>query len=95
MDSLFRRHRIAVFIRGDSAPGKRARRNLTPKWSWPGKRSTGSSISFEPNLGQAEEQVKFMARGPGYTLSLTRQGAVFSFHNPNLMWEGNHSFRSR
>jgi len=39
-------------------------------------------ISFEPNLGQAEERVKFMARGPGYRLSLTQQGAVFTFEQP-------------
>jgi len=39
-------------------------------------------ISFEPNEGQAQEPVKFMARGPGYTLSLTRQGLVFSFERP-------------
>jgi hypothetical protein len=39
----------------------------------------GASINFEPNLGQAEERVKFMARGPGYTLSLTQQGVVLSF----------------
>jgi len=42
----------------------------------------GASISFEPNLGQAEERVKFMARGPGYTLSLTQQGVVLSFQQP-------------
>jgi len=43
-----------------------------------------SSINFEPNLGQANEQVKFMARGPGYTLSLTQKGAVFTFEQPEF-----------
>ena len=36
-------------------------------------------ISFEPNQGQAQEQVRFTARGPGYTMSLTQQGLVLSF----------------
>src|SRR6478672_2580505 len=39
-------------------------------------------ISFEPNQGQAQEQVKFTARGPGYTMSLTHQGLVLSFERP-------------
>ena len=39
-------------------------------------------ISFEPNRGQAEEKVKFMARGPGYTLAVTDQGLVLSFEQP-------------
>jgi hypothetical protein len=53
----------------------------------------GSSISFEPNLGQADDQVKFMARGPGYTLSLTQHGAVFSFEQPEFH-AGAESFNS-
>lgn len=36
-------------------------------------------ISFEPNQGQADESVKFMARGAGYNLLLTAKNAVFSF----------------
>ena len=35
-------------------------------------------LSFEPNRGQTDEQVKFMARGAGYTLFLTPTEAVFS-----------------
>jgi hypothetical protein len=53
----------------------------------------GSSISFEPNLGQADDQVKFMARGPGYTLSLTQHGAAFSFEQPEFH-AGAESFNS-
>jgi hypothetical protein len=41
--------------------------------------SLGSPISFEPNQGQADDAVKFMARGPGYTLYLTHEGVRFSF----------------
>lgn len=32
-------------------------------------------LSFEPNQGQADSQVKFLARGAGYALYLTRSGA--------------------
>jgi hypothetical protein len=36
-------------------------------------------LSFEPNQGQADSRVKFLARGPRYTLFLTSDSAVFSF----------------
>jgi hypothetical protein len=35
-------------------------------------------LSFEPNHGQTDNQVKFIARGAGYTLFLTPNEAVFS-----------------
>ena len=35
-------------------------------------------LSFEANRGQTDNQVKFIARGEGYTLFLTPRGAVFS-----------------
>ena len=35
-------------------------------------------INFEPNVGQADEQVKFMARGQGYSLFLTGREAVLA-----------------
>ena len=35
-------------------------------------------ITFEPNVGQASPEAKFIARGHGYTLALTPDGAVFS-----------------
>ncbi len=39
-------------------------------------------LSFEPNHGQIDSQVKFFARGAGYTLFLTPTEAVFSLqHN--------------
>lgn len=33
-------------------------------------------LSFEPNLGQSERQVKFLSRGSGYKLFLTADEAV-------------------
>lgn len=35
-----------------------------------------ASLVFEPNLGQTDDQVRFLARGPDYTLFLTDQGVV-------------------
>ena len=35
-------------------------------------------LSFEPNRGQTDPRVQFLARGRGYTLFLTGQGAVLS-----------------
>ncbi len=32
-------------------------------------------LSFEANRGQTDPQVRFLSRGPGYTLFLTRTGA--------------------
>jgi hypothetical protein len=34
------------------------------------------TLSFEKNEGQADPRVKFLARGQGYSLSLTRDGAL-------------------
>jgi hypothetical protein len=36
-------------------------------------------ISFEPNLGQTDKRVKFMARGSGYDIFLTQSDALLSF----------------
>lgn len=35
-------------------------------------------MHFEPNLGQTADEVKFVARGPGYTLFLTADEAVLA-----------------
>jgi len=35
-------------------------------------------VAFEPNLGQTDSQVKYLARGNGYTLFLTSSEAVLS-----------------
>lgn len=39
-------------------------------------------LSFEANHGQADSQVRFLSRGPGYALFLTPQEAVLSLHKP-------------
>jgi hypothetical protein len=36
-------------------------------------------LSFEPNRGQSRGGVRFVARGPGYTLYLTEEGSSFQF----------------
>src|SRR5580658_4197227 len=35
-------------------------------------------LSFEPNQGQTDPQVRFLARAPGYTLFVTSDEAVFA-----------------
>jgi hypothetical protein len=39
-------------------------------------------LSFEPNEGQTNQQVKFLSRGPGYDLFLTATGAVLTLQKP-------------
>ena len=39
-------------------------------------------MSFEANQGQADEQVKFLSRGNGYSVFLTSTEAVFAFRDP-------------
>jgi uncharacterized repeat protein (TIGR01451 family) len=39
-------------------------------------------LAFELNRGQTDAQVRFLARGEGYTLFLTPQQAVLSLHKP-------------
>jgi hypothetical protein len=39
-------------------------------------------LSFEPNRGQSDVPVKFLSRGNGYTLFLTRDEAVLSLYRP-------------
>src|ERR1700688_986209 len=38
-------------------------------------------LAFEQNLGQTDPQVKYLARGHGYTLFLRANDAVFSLHS--------------
>jgi len=38
-------------------------------------------LAFEQNQGQTDPQVKYLARGSGYTLFLTANDAVFSLHS--------------
>jgi hypothetical protein len=39
----------------------------------------GLPLNFERNLGQAPEEVQFLAHGPRYSIELTEQGAVLAF----------------
>ena len=41
-------------------------------------------LAFEPNDGQARAGVRFLARGSGYGLALTRTGAILALHKPSL-----------
>lgn len=43
----------------------------------PRSQSFARPLTFEPNVGQAPPDVKWLARGPGYQLYLTANGAVF------------------
>src|ERR1041385_5574177 len=38
-------------------------------------------MQFEPNAGQTDSQVRFLSRGPGYTIFLTPTEAVFSLRS--------------
>src|SRR6516164_6055069 len=40
-------------------------------------------MQFEPNVGQTAQEVKFVSRGPGYTLFLTSTQAVLSMRIGN------------
>ncbi len=46
-------------------------------------------LSFEANRGQTDARVKFLSRGPGYTLFLTQQEAVFAFAPPARSGQAN------
>ena len=48
-------------------------------------------LGFEANQGQSDPQVKYMARGNGYTLFLTENEAVFAVHSSS----NNSGLRSR
>ncbi len=39
----------------------------------------GLPLNFEPNFGQAPNEVQFLAHGPGYAIALTEQGATLAF----------------
>ncbi len=47
-----------------------------------GSNSIDLPLTFEPNRGQGEEGVQFVARGPGYTLCLNEKGSSFHFSSP-------------
>jgi hypothetical protein len=55
---------------------------------FPSRSVRASSLSiplfFEPNLGQTDSRVKFLARGAGYGLFLTSNDAVLSLQHPTV-----------
>jgi hypothetical protein len=58
--------------------------------------AASSELSFEPNVGQAPEEARFIARGPGYSLMLTDDGPVIvSGGNQPDNVEGGHNNRTR
>ncbi len=54
-------------------------------------------MSFEPDLGQTDPLVKFLSRGPGYTLFLTQREAVLSLRrtSPQSKVEGRDPLATR
>ncbi len=50
-------------------------------------------LAFERNEGQTDAQVKYMARGNGYTLFLTANDAVFSLHSSSTSGVGSAASR--
>src|SRR5215471_1019847 len=63
-----------------AAPGLQAQ-NLLPNVSSQDLRSAERRqlpLAFEPNTGQTDPQVKFLSRGNGYTLFLTKDEAVLA-----------------
>ena len=77
-----------------SQPGARAAAPVTPL-RHPATGSAGSAsfgrlpLTFEANRGQADSQVQFLAREPGYTLFLTRNEAVLALAPDPTTHEGN------
>ncbi|HUO06426.1 MAG TPA: SBBP repeat-containing protein [Candidatus Binataceae bacterium] len=58
----------------------------------PADRYGSIALSFEPNLGQSDSRVKFLSRGDGYTLFLTRDAAILSLRAPGA--KGTSTFKS-
>jgi hypothetical protein len=76
---------LVVLVGGSVLPDIRSH---PPATSLPG-RTTGTNnevlrsfgklpLRFEPNMGQTDPRVRFVSRGPGFTLFLTSDGAVLS-----------------
>ena len=59
-----------------------ARPAATPAAGDPGAAAAALVPRFEPNLGQADRQVRFLSRGPGYTMLMTGTGAVLKLRRP-------------
>jgi hypothetical protein len=59
-----------------------AHRGATPPANAAKDAHVALPLRFEPNVGQADEQVTFLSRGHGYTLLMTRTGAVLKLGRP-------------
>jgi hypothetical protein len=59
-----------------------ARSGATPPASAAKDAYVALPLRFEPNVGQADERVTFLSRGHGYTLLMTRTGAVLKLGKP-------------
>jgi hypothetical protein len=59
-----------------------ARPGATPPASAAKDAYVALPLRFEPNVGQADERVTFLSRGHGYTLLMTRMGAVLKLGKP-------------
>jgi Beta-propeller repeat len=59
-----------------------APRGATPPASAAKDAAVALPLRFEPNVGQADERVTFLSRGHGYTMLMTRTGAVLKLGGP-------------
>jgi Beta-propeller repeat len=59
-----------------------ARPATGPPAGAPGTVEAALAPRFEPNLGQADGQVRFLSRGQGYTMLMTGDGAVLKLRRP-------------
>jgi hypothetical protein len=64
-------------VRSISAP-----RGATPPASAAKDAYVALPLRFEPNVGQADDGVTFLSRGHGYTMLMTRTGAVLKLGGP-------------
>jgi Beta-propeller repeat/Domain of unknown function DUF11 len=82
---LFSNH--AFQLRGKPVSAKKG---VAPARSKPDAKSILSQLPmiFEPNQGQADSKVKFVAHGQGYSLSLDEAGAVLSLQAPRAASTG-------
>ena len=64
---------------GVSVESPKILQSQSPENPSPGDAFGRLPLSFELNQGQADSRVKFLARGQGYGIFLTDNGAAFSF----------------
>ncbi len=74
--AIFAPHSTGVSVEWPKIPQTQSPKNFAPADTF-GR----LPLSFEINQGQTDERVKFLARGQGYGIFLTDNGAAFSFSN--------------